>query len=136
MSLSKAAPDYIGQLEAHQIFVFGSNTEGRHGAGAALMAKQKWGAVYGNPKGRQGQCYAIVTKDLKQGKRSVPLAEIGTQIAELVEYAKAHPELEFLVTRIGTDLAGYTVEEIAALWKELSIPSNVRLPKLFLNAIA
>ena len=135
MSLSKAAPDYIERLESHQIIVFGSNTEGRHGAGAALMAKQKWGAVYGNPKGRQGQCYAIVTKDLQRGKRSVPLAEIEAQIVELVEYASAHPELEFLVTRIGTDLAGYTVEEIAGLWKGLSIHSNVRLPKLFLDAI-
>ena len=135
MSLLKAAPDYIERLEPHQIIVFGSNTEGRHGAGAALMAKQKWGAIYGNPKGIQGQCYAIVTKDLKQGKRSVPLAEIRAQIKELVEYALAHPELEFLVTRIGTDLAGYTVGEIGGLWKEVSVPSNVRLPKLFLDKI-
>ena len=115
MSLLKAAPDYIERLETHQIFVFGSNTEGRHGAGAALMAKQKWGAIYGNPKGIQGQCYAIVTKDLKQGKRSVALAQIGAQIKELVEYALAHPELEFLVTKSGCDLAGFSIGEIAAL---------------------
>ena len=37
----------ITQLEPNQIFVFGSNTQGRHGKGAALTAKNKFGAVYG-----------------------------------------------------------------------------------------
>ena len=51
-------------LEPNQIFVFGSNTQGRHGAGAALIAKQKFGAIYGKAEGLQGQSYAIITKDL------------------------------------------------------------------------
>jgi len=45
------------------VFVFGSNLAGRHGKGAALYALQNEGAVYGQGVGRQGNSYAIPTKD-------------------------------------------------------------------------
>ena len=49
-------------LLQNEIFVFGSNTEGRHGAGAAKTA-MGWGAEYGKNSGRQGQtCLAVSTK--------------------------------------------------------------------------
>lgn len=54
----------ITELPENGIFVFGSNTQGRHGKGAALLAKNKFGAIYGQAKGLQGQSYAIITKDL------------------------------------------------------------------------
>jgi hypothetical protein len=54
----------IDKLNSNQIFVFGSNTQGRHGKGAALTAKNKFGAIYGQAEGLQGQSYAIITKDL------------------------------------------------------------------------
>ena len=47
----------ITELKENQIFVFGSNTEGRHGKGAALLAFEKFGAIYGKSEGRMGQCY-------------------------------------------------------------------------------
>ena len=132
-------PNTITALEPNQILVFGSNTQGKHGAGLAKVAVQ-FGAENGNPIGRQGQTYAIVTKDLTKPParqaRSVPLARIGQQIHQLCRYAKAHPNLEFLVTRIGYGLAGYTDAEIGDLWKDKVIPKNVRLPQEFLDAIA
>ena len=135
----KPTPNTITALEPNQILVFGSNTQGRHGAGLAKVAVQ-FGAENGNPIGRQGQTYAIVTKDLTkprtQQARSVPLNRIGQQIHQLCRYAKAHPDLEFLVTRIGCGLAGYTDAEIVGLWKDRAIPTNVRLPQEFLDAIA
>lgn len=51
----KIIPDRITKLALYQIFVFGSNTEGRHGAGSALFARQYCNAECGNPQGRQGQ---------------------------------------------------------------------------------
>lgn len=44
------------------VFTFGSNLEGRHGKGSALEARQKWGAIYGQGEGRQGNSYGIPTK--------------------------------------------------------------------------
>lgn len=37
----------IRSLQPNQIFVFGSNTQGRHELGVAKMALQKFGAKYG-----------------------------------------------------------------------------------------
>lgn len=132
------APDRITALEPHQVFVFGSNTEGRHGAGAARQAVQ-FGAEYSNPRGRQGQTYAIVTKDLTKPRdqqlRSVPLDHIESQINEFLSHAIAHPKTEFLVTRFGCALAGYSEAEIGGLWVGKTVPTNVRLPQAFLNVV-
>ena len=132
--LAEASPDRITQLNPNQVFVFGSNTEGRHGKGAALSAQQ-WGAKYSNPQGRQGQTYAIVTKDLRQGERSIPLVQIEAQIDGFLKHARSHPQDEFLVTKIGCSLAGYSEDEIGALWKGKEISLNVRLPQAFIDVI-
>ncbi|MGG6270526.1 A1S_2505 family phage non-structural protein [Leptolyngbya sp. AN03gr2] len=130
----RSSPDRIESLQPHQVFVFGSNRQGRHGAGAAKQAMQ-FGAEYSNPQGIQGQTYAIVTKDLNLGARSVSLSEIEAQIGQLLNYARSHPNQEFLVTRIGCGLGGYHDHEIAALWSEKLIPENVRLPQSFIEVI-
>jgi len=113
----KTYTGFITKLEPNQIFVFGSNTEGRHGAGAAKQA-MKFGAKYGQAKGRQGQTYAIITKDLAKGMRSISKTAIMEQIDELYEYAVKHLELEFLVAYSGTgkNLNGYSNEEMAEIF--------------------
>ncbi|MFK0735393.1 MAG: hypothetical protein ACIWVG_30365 [Gloeotrichia echinulata HAB0833] len=73
----KIIPDRITKLAENQIFVFGSNTQGRHGAGSALFARQYCNAEYGNPQGRQGQSWAMMTKDLNKGIRSIPQGIYG-----------------------------------------------------------
>lgn len=122
------------KLKANQIFVFGSNTEGKHGEGAAKDA-MNFGAVIGQARGIQvfqgvpGQAYAIVTKDLAKGTRSIPLEAIANEVKDLLAYASAHPNKEFIVTPIGVGLAGYTPQEIAPMFQ--GAPDNVILPQVF-----
>ena len=114
--------------EPDEIFVFGSNLEGRHGAGAAKFAKDNFGAEYGNPSGLQGQSYAIPTKDLKTNK-GLPLSEIQNSIEEFLKFAEANPDKKFFFSAIGTGLAGHSPAEIASLISRK--PSNVRFdPKI------
>jgi len=115
------------------IFVFGSNREGRHSKGAALTARQKHGAIYGQAEGRQGNSYAIVTKELRKafqgsdyGPAPVTLYEVAGGVMRFIAYAHAHPEERFEVTRIGCGLAGFEEEEIAPLFKDA--PPNCHLP--------
>jgi len=128
-------PENITSLKSNEVFVFGSNTEGRHGAGAAKTAVDKFGAKYGKAKGLQGQSYAIVTKDLPKGNRSVSLDSIYQQVIDLNDRAKVRDELKFYVTKFGTDLAGFTVEEIKQIWKDIQenyiIADNIVLPREF-----
>lgn len=123
-------PRRIAGLRPGQIFVFGSNRAGRHGKGAALQAREQFGAKPGLGEGHSGQSYALPTKDHRI--RTLPLEEIGKHIDTFLAHAKAHPELEFLVTQIGCGLAGYRPEEIGALFRARTpLPSNVYLPSTF-----
>ena len=122
-------PDEIIKLLPHQIVIFGSNTEGRHGKGFALVCRKLFGAIYGQAKGLQGQCWGIITKDLKIGKRSVSLDFIREQLIELIEFAKQHPHREFLMTKIGCNNAGFFEHEIEGLFKSLQFPTNFVMPE-------
>lgn len=108
----------------NKIFVFGSNLAGRHGAGAALYARQHHGAIYGLGTGRQGQSYAIPTKDYLI--QTLPLIDIQSWVNRFVRYAELHPELVFEVTRIGCGLAGYKDHQIAPMFA--GAPENCELP--------
>ena len=108
-----------------QIFVFGSNLAGRHGKGAALEARQKHGAIYGQGIGLQGCSYGIPTKD--ENIRTLPLNEIHDYVDEFIEFASMRPDLQFNVTRIGCGLAGYQDKDIAPMFKDA--PSNCVLPE-------
>lgn len=107
------------------IFVFGSNKAGRHGKGAAMFAKQKYGAVYGVGVGRTGNAYAIPTKD--EFIRTLPLQVINKYVKDFVEYAKANPDLKFQVTKIGCGLAGYQEYDIKPMFADA--PENCILPE-------
>lgn len=106
------------------IFVFGSNIAGRHGKGAALCALREHGARYGQGVGRQGNSYAIPTKD--GNLRILSLPRIKVYVDEFLEYARMHPQERFQVTRIGCGLAGYTDKDIAPMFS--NAPSNCHLP--------
>jgi hypothetical protein len=115
------------QRDHQNIFVFGSNLAGRHGKGAALHARQKCGAVYGQGVGLQGSSYAIPTKD--EQLRTLPLDRIRMYVAEFRAFAAAHQELIFEVTAIGCGLAGYNVSQIAPMFH--GTPANCILPDAF-----
>lgn len=97
-----------------EIFVFGSNLAGVHGAGAAKVAYKKHGARWGMGVGHYGCSYAIPTKD--QNIETMKRSDIETFVAGFILYAAAHPELDFKVTRIGCGLAGFTDAEMAVLF--------------------
>lgn len=124
----KTYKDFITQLKDNQIFVFGSNTQGRHGKGAALLARNKFGAIYGQAEGPQGQSYAIITKDLtKSVHPSRTKEQIIQQIHGLYEYARNNPDKEFLVaySGTGTNLNAYSNKEMAGMFSSEVIPNNI-----------
>lgn len=108
-----------------KIFVFGSNLAGRHGAGAALFARQNHGAIYGQGVGRQGNSYGIPTKDWNI--HTLPLKDIREFVNEFLDYATCHQDLTFQVTRIGCGLAGYKDADIAPMFEDA--PANCELPE-------
>lgn len=117
----------IIKLEPNEIFVFGSNLAGAHGGGAARIALDFFGAVWGQGVGLQGQSYAIPTM---QGG----VETIKPYVDEFIDFARLHPELKFLVTRIGCGIAGFRDEEIGPLFKDATDVENVILPKEFVEA--
>ena len=87
------------------IFVFGSNLAGRHGKGAALHARQHWGAVTGCGRGLTGRAYALPTKD--EWLRSRTQNEVRDEIEAFARFTAEHPEFRFLLTPVGCGLAGF-----------------------------
>lgn len=122
----------ITELQPDEVFVFGSNEAGAHGAGAALRALD-FGAIVGQGYGPQGKAFAIPTKN--GWIRTLPVEEIGKYVTRFIEYAKERPETKFLVTPIGCGLAGYKFEDIAPLFKDALGISNIILPEEFINIL-
>ena len=122
-------PERITELKPNEIFVFGSNLAGSHGGGAARLAYNRFGAIWGQGVGLQGQSYAIPTM---QGG----VETIKPYVDEFVAFAKQHPEYKFLVTRIGCGIAAFTPNEIAPLFKETVDLNNVILPKDFVEVLS
>ena len=126
---------YIGNIipEPNTIFVFGSNPEGRHGAGSAKVAREKFGAIYGQGEGLQGHAYALPTKDLRvkenNGYRSISKEQIIENIKKLYKCANEHPNLDFKIAYRNVfekSLNGYTGIEMIKMFDEAGeIPDNV-----------
>ena len=116
----------IDTLKENEVFVFGSNLQGYHGGGAARVAMEKFGAVWGQGVGIQGQSYAIPT--MHGGTDA-----IKPYIDEFIDFAKSHPERTFLVTRIGCGIAGFRDDDIAPLFAAAVDVENILLPKSFVR---
>lgn len=131
--MKEYTPDVITELPDNGIFVFGSNEGGFHGKGAALIALKKFGAKYLQARGLQGRSYAIVTKKNWRITKSSSLEEIKAEIKSFLYFAEYRPDLKFYVTKIGSSLGGYSISEIASLFKGfenyLDVLPNVILPK-------
>lgn len=121
-------PARISALKDNEIFVFGSNLAGAHGGGAARAAMQRFGAVWGQGVGLQGQSYAIPTM---QGG----VETIKPYVDEFIAFAVGHPQYLFLVTRIGCGIAGFRDEEIAPLFRGALDVENIILPREFVKAL-
>ncbi|MBQ0082679.1 MAG: hypothetical protein KBT41_05300 [bacterium] len=126
--MKRISPEFITQLADNEIFVFGSNLAGMHGGGAARVALMHFGAIMGQGVGLQGQSYAIPTM---HGGVDV----IKPYVDEFIDFAVQHTELKFLVTAIGCGIAGFTVEEIAPLFRRACTVENVYLPERFWDVL-
>lgn len=121
-------PAWINGLKENEVFVFGSNLGGFHAGGAARVAMERFGAVWGQGVGLQGQSYAIPTM---HGGVDV----IKPYVDEFIAFARAHRELKFLVTPIGCGIAGFAVEEIAPLFADAIDEGNIILPESFVKVL-
>jgi len=115
----------ITALKHNQIFVFGSNLAGSHAGGAAWQAWTMFGAEQGVGEGPTGKCYAFptLTEDFKQ----VSNTQLKASRLKLYKYAEAHPELDFMLTKVGCGIAGFSENEMRKLFK--NAPKNIKKPE-------
>lgn len=103
------------------VFVFGSNTDGRHGAGAALYARNFCGAKNGIGEGMASPTsYALPTVGHTLSRMS--FETLKGHIAKFLQFASEHDELQFKVTRVGCERAGFSDAQVAPLF--LNAPGN------------
>ncbi len=121
----RTSPRRITDLADGEVFVFGSNASGAHGAGAALTAYERFGGVWGQGHGLQGRSYGI---DTMSGWDA-----LVADSREFVAFAREHPELTFLLTPVGTGIAGWGAAEVAPLFADA--PDNVLLPEAFASLL-
>lgn len=121
---SRVTPNFISKLSDNEVFVFGSNLDGIHAGGAARIAYDSFGAIWGQGVGFQGKSYAIPTM---HGS----VDSIKPYVDDFIAFAKSNPEYKFLVTRIGCGIAGFADDEIAPLFKEALPMENIFLPLSF-----
>lgn len=123
---------YTGKVTApiqkNQVFVFNSYSNGLNKAGTAKAALTFFGAEPGVGEGPTGQSYAIPSE--------VPLKQMREAVNRFTEYARSHPELEFLVTPIGVGGVFKRDEiEMANLFSEAATLENIILPELFVGIL-
>ena len=126
----RITPKNITKLEKKEVFVFGSNESGIHGAGAARQAHMQFGARWANGFGMTSdKTFAIPTKDWNI--QTLSEKEIAFYVRRFIDFAKNHPEMKFLVTEIACGLAGYEPRQIAPMFLEAVELQNVYLPQRF-----
>lgn len=129
----RVTPEQISTLEDNEIFVFGSNESGIHGAGAARFAYDNFGAFYEQGFGLMGQSFGIPTKDWFITKLNIQVVKF--YVDRFIDFVKKSKQYTFYITKIGCGLAGFTEEEIAPLFSELIDDKNVYLPVEFITII-
>lgn len=137
---------YKGDIvpEENTIFVFGSNPEGRHGAGSARVALKKFGAVWGQGVGLQGCAYALPTTELRfdtgeKNRQSLPRQTIISHIKDLYDTARKMPNKKFKIAYRNypdeVTLCGYCGRELQEMFNEAGeIPENIIFSEEWHNA--
>lgn len=130
-------PELLENLEENEIFIFGSNLAGIHGAGAAKLAFDKFGAEWGVGVGLTGKCYAFPTKRRNVIER-LTLEELRFYVVSLEKTISENKDKTFYLTKVGCGLAGYSINDIAPLFKDVIRFENVIFPKEFIatNAVS
>lgn len=120
-------PADITELAPGEVMVCGTNLLGIHGIGTALRGTSRFGLQLGVGEGRSGQCYALPTK--RSPREQMTLEELRQSVGRFVAYARLHPEETYLVPEVGCKYAGFTLGQVAPLFRGAS--ENVILPERF-----
>ena len=109
------------------IFVFGSNPEGKHGAGSARVAFKKFGAKTGKGEGLVGNSDGIVTTEMRKGRPRITLEQITDNVRHLYDYRNL-PNVK--------TLCGYTgAQMINCFLSAGEIPDNIWFSEEWYNTI-
>lgn len=106
------------------VFVFGSNIQGRHGAGAALKAYQSYGARMGVGVGQEGFSYGIPTKDQNHETKALEtmslerIEKYANVACRYMAHRIENAHQRYWFTAIGTGLAGYEHSQIAPMFRQ------------------
>lgn len=106
----ETTPDRLDHLPEGSVFVFGSNASGAHGGGAARVAVDRFGAIWGQGEGLQGQSYGLPTMEGLDALRGAA--------DRFVAFAESRPDLRFYLTKVGCGIAGHAESDIAPLFAE------------------
>lgn len=121
----------ITEIKEGEVFVFGSNYAGNHAGGAARQAHDDFGAEMGIGEGLTGACYAFPTLESDMNRRGRRGLEMSRN--RLYSTARALPDMQFLLTKVGCGIAGYPEDEMKSLFADA--PENVILPEDWAVAI-
>lgn len=111
-------PETLTSLPPNNVFVFGSNTEGRHDGGAAHAAFERFGAEWGRGEGLADQSYALPTMDGAEVFKAA--------VVRFLSFAGARPDLTFWLTKVGCGVAGYDERQVRRWFA--AAPLNVIKP--------
>lgn len=142
--------EYISELNENEVFVFGSNLDGFHGAGSAGFASfnvggNRWrdfqydkkprgwqghwnikGKGEGPQVGTHGKSYALPTVKHIQGDRMRTPEEIVASIEKFYWFCTSREHLNFLVAQDAKDgLNGHKWQSMARMFASHHIPENV-----------
>lgn len=124
-------PENITELKPNEIFVFGSNTLGQHYGGAAKIAHEKFGAIWGLAEGLSGQTYAIPTIDFDTWK-PVDRSFLLLCLRRFLRYVHKNPEKKFYLTKIGCGIAGWNTEEVKEILQDAFEAEEIILDNLIM----
>lgn len=124
---------FVKELKPNEIFIFGANEAGEHLGGAAKTALQ-WGAEWGVGEGLAGQTYALPTVNATVS-HALSLKEIQKYVDNLYICIKDHPELFFILTEVGCNIAGFVPEQIAPLFRNFMNFTNMSMPPSFIKIL-
>lgn len=127
--------NFVTELPEGTYFVFGSNTKGWHGAGAAKDAHTYFGAVYGQGEGLTGQSYALPTKTVNSNNRLISCTEqqVRKHINNFITHVKENPDKTYYLTRVGCNLAGFTDEFMSRVFMSYGVINNIIYPEKWIS---
>ena len=128
MQAKRCTPEVITSLKPNEVFVFGTNSEGKHKSMVAKLAVEKFGAKMGQGEGFSGQSYAI---PVHKHRRNL-MVDV---VSRFIEYAKANPDKKFYVLAVGCGTAGMDPSFVALMFRQAIFIENICLPRIFIEEL-